>query len=162
MKKLGYYAGAEEIGSIKEKFGFSIKILIGAMIICIIGIYLLWRGVQIHNAFYPWNSPTATMMMACGIGIIIYGFIDFYIRKDNYLEVCEKGIRGKGSTGGVFGSYRLQFFQVTFANIIRIENKPQGILISTNESEVIVQISNPSKAINLIDTLIDYNEEEKK
>lgn len=154
MRKIGYYNGADEIGSIKEKFGFSAKILAGTFILCVIGIYVFWNGVQLYNKYYPWDSKTAMMWMVCGIGIILIGFFDFYFRKDNYLEICEKGIRGKGSTGGILGMYHPQFFQVAFVNIIKIENKSQGILISTRENEIIVQIANPQRAIHLIDTLI--------
>lgn len=155
--------GVNDLGAFRSRYGCAYGILIEDILCIALGAYAIAMGMIIAQddyvrfaAFFGYDPYG--WIIPFGLIIVVVGMIDFFIRKDNRLEVYEDGIRGKGSTGWL--GYRMKPFQFRFDEIIRVENKAfmfPGIYISAGSgeiSEIRLFIRHSKKAVEEINSLL--------
>lgn len=155
--------GVNDLGALRSRYSCALGILIGNIIFIAVGSAIIIWGVYMQQndyvrlaAFFGYNPYEG--LIPLGVIIVIACLIDLFIRKENYLEIYEYGIRGKGSVGWL--GYRLMPFQFRFDEIINVENKVfalvPGICITAGSGDIreihtfIRQANNAVEEINSI------------
>ena len=152
-----YLNGSDELGAVRRVYPFGYRVLTSVILELIIGVYLLVRGLQLANdstyrILSAFGNKSASLLIFLGIACILIAIIEFHTRKQNCIEVCEKGIRGKGSTGLL--GYRIQPFQLRYDEIVKVENKTLGVVpgvnIQSKSAEYCAFVRNGSDAVRQI------------
>lgn len=155
-----YLNGSKELGSVQKTYTLGFGALIIDVAGVIVGLYFFIRGLQLaddysYRIMSALGDRSATALILLGTFIMLVSALDFRQHKDTRLEICENGIRGKGSTGW-FG-YKLQSFQLRYDEIVKVENKKisliPGVCINSRDSEYCALVRGGDEAVKLITEL---------
>ena len=149
-----FLRGTEDLGTRKKHYSatFSMSTAVDFLLVV-----LFFGGALIRAAKHPHDSEAISLFFILGVVFLVYGIYEYKSQKEEYLDVYEKGLRGKGESGGLFSVFNIKMFEFSYDKIVQIEVKKVGftesLCITTKEGEIMVNIFDPLDALWLIQKL---------